>query len=124
MLRKTKHKLTEEELQECRNWLPSSEDAKEIFKDMEHQFEFTSRFSPFEPYQKQGGRLYYLIHRALNLMDDLFVQPLPCTTEMTPELQEHENNLQNNSDLADYELECIAREIYLALTGKIIEKTQ
>lgn len=75
---------------------------------------------PWDSYQRDVGNTYLMLHEAIALMQQKWVQPPHWTQQPTMEMLADEEKLLRLSKDAEMEIERLAGEIYKSLTGKTV----
>jgi hypothetical protein len=80
---------------------------------------FTGRLSPFaDQHEHDVGQLYILLTEGIQCVLDSCMQSPHWDRNPTPEMLQAEQEYEEQAERAFLRAEDIAREIYLALTGK------
>lgn len=77
------------------------------------------RITPFN-IEDQMGKTFMMLHKAFELMNDLWLQPPHWEQTPTKEMLEQEKVFERKSEDAAIEIERLAGEIYKSLTGKTV----
>lgn len=88
-----------------------------------HKLKADGRISPFYPERQDVGNAFMMLHEAVALLEKVWLQPPHWDREPTKEMLEEEQRLEEESEEANKEVERLAGQIYLALTGKIVRTT-
>lgn len=78
----------------------------------------TGRISPFDGYPHDVGNTYLMLHKAIELLQKVWLQSPHWEQEPTKKQLDTERRLEEESEDAALEIERLAGEITRSLTGK------
>lgn len=81
-----------------------------------------SKISPFQTHCQDVANTFYMLHRAVELLQDTWTQSPHWDRTPTNEMLEYEQRLEDQAVEAAEEVERLAGEIFLSLTGKTLSE--